>query len=209
MKNSKNISLIYNKDDFLLEEGGYNLATGKAYGVELMVQYKKGKFNFMGSYTYSSSYHNTNGQKIDFIYDTPHNINLFGSYETVRKLNKKHTLSININYKTGIPYIMTNETYPVNETLDNPDYFGNDMTTIHNNPLYANKRLNNFFRVDLNYSMEKKLKKGSRVWQISLLNATAYKNPYIVYPSIGYDETGYKALSLIPFLPSFSYKRNF
>lgn len=52
-------------------------------------------------------------------------------------------------------------------------------------PKYPNMRLRDFFRVDLSYTMEKKLKRGSRVWQFSVLNATA------------------------PFLPSFSCKRIF
>lgn len=209
LKNSKNLSLIYNKDDFLLEEGGYNLATGEAYGAELMIQYKKGRFNFMGSYTYSSSHHFVDNQKIVFMFDTPHNLNLFGSYETVRKKGKKHTLSMNINYKNGLPYILANEAYPIDDPFVDGFYGDYWFRTIYNNPLYSNKRLNNFFRMDINYTMEKKMKRGSRIWQISILNATGYKNPYLVYPDSRFASSEYKAMTLIPFLPSFSYKRTF
>ena len=201
-KRSRNLSLIYNPDDFLLGEGGYDLATNNSYGAEFMAQYKKGRFNFMGSYTYSKSEYDIDGRKVNFAYDTPHNLNLFGSYETLRRANRKHTLSMNANYKTGLPYIVSNELYP---SIGSPNGWGD--ASLSNNPRYANKRLNNFFRVDLNYSMEKKMKNGTRTWQLSLLNATAHRNPYIVY----YNESRetYSAFCLIPFLPSFSYKRTF
>jgi hypothetical protein len=53
--------------------------------------------------------------------------------------------------------------------------------------------------------MEKKMKKGSRSWQFSLLNVTGHENPYNVYRKDG----RYKAFVLIPFMPSFSFKREF
>lgn len=78
-------------------------------------------------------------------------------------------------------------------------------------PLYPNGRLTNFFRLDVNYTMEKKLKRGSRTWQLSLLNATAHKNPYVVYYKDSEDGESYKptALALIPIMPSVSYTRIF
>ena len=198
-KSSKNISIVYNSSDFMLEDGGYKLATGDAYGVELLAQYSRNRFNVMASYTYSKSIHHIDNQSVDFMYDTPHDVNILASYEVLRRGAKVHTFSTNINYKTGLPYILSNEKYPMNDPFEH--WFGN----LVNYPIYANTRLTNFFRVDLNYSMEKKLKNGSRIWQISLLNATAHRNPYLIY----YKDGGYKAFQLIPFLPSFSYTRKF
>ncbi|MDR0572795.1 MAG: cobalamin receptor, partial [Tannerella sp.] len=68
-----------------------------------------------------------------------------------------------------------------------------------------NTRIKDFFRTDLNFTMEKMMKKGSRSWQFSLLNATGHENPYNVYRKEG----RYKAFVLIPFMPSFSFKREF
>ena len=215
-KMNKNVSIVHNSDDFLLGDSGYKLATGKAYGVELLAQYNYNRFNLMASYTYSKSMHNIEGKTVDFVYDTPHNINIFSSFETLKRETRTHTISVNINYKTGLPYILSNETYPMEGAFDYFDYFNN----LQNNPTYANSRLTNFFRVDLNYTMEKKLKRGSRIWQFSILNATAHRNPYIVYyyedymhnphnNEVSYKKIGYKAKQLIPFLPSFSYTRVF
>lgn len=199
-KKSDNVSLVYNADDFLLNEGGYDLAKGDAYGAEIMLQYSRNRLSIMASYAYSRSIYDIDDRKVNFMFDTPHNLNILASYETLIQQGRKHTLSMNVGFKTGLPYIMSNEVYPGSDYNSPSGY--NEIT---NNPAYANKRLNNFFRMDLSYSMEKKLKRGSRVWQISHLNATGHKNPYVVYPTQG----GYKALSLIPILPSFSYIRYF
>lgn len=197
-KKSRNLSFVYNVDDFLMDEGGYKIGTGQAYGFEFLAQYTRDRLNVMASYTYSKSVHNIEGKVSNFIFDTPHNLNIFGSYETVRKSNVTHTLSININYKTGLPYILSNTVYP---EMEGPPW----DSGLVNYPEYANTRLPAFFRVDLNYAMEKKLRKGSRVWQLSIMNATASRNPYLVYN----DNGKYKAFVLIPFLPSFSYVRKF
>jgi hypothetical protein len=59
--------------------------------------------------------------------------------------------------------------------------------------------------MDLNFTSEKQLKRGKKIWQFSLLNATANNNPYNVYRNT---KGEYKAL-LIPFFPSFSYRKEF
>lgn len=198
LKKSRNVAVVYNVSDFLIEEGGYYLASGNAYGAEFMIQYEYRKFNAALSYVYSKSQYELNGRKVDFMYDTPHDLNLFASYETLRKGKRVHTLSMNLHYNTGLPYIISNEAY---YQMDQPNGYWD--TQLVNNPLYSNIRLRDFFRIDMNYAMEKQLRKGSRVWKLSLLNATAYINPYVVFPK----NNGYKALCLIPFLPSFSYVR--
>ena len=200
-KKSSNLSLIYDVDDFLINNSGFDVADGRAYGAELSVQYHKNRFGFMMSYAFTRSENNIGDMWRPYIYDTPHDINFLAMYDVLKRTNKKHTLSLNIGYKTGIPYMLSNETYP---NTDNESYYNNG-TVVVDYPKYANLRLTDYFRIDINYSMEKKLKKGSRIWQISLLNGTAHNNPYVVYRT----KDKYRAMTLIPMLPSFSYKRNF
>jgi hypothetical protein len=69
-------------------------------------------------------------------------------------------------------------------------------------PPYPNMRIKDYFRADLNFIMEKKVKKGSRSWQFSCLNVTGHQNPYVIYRT---SKGQYKAFLLIPFLPSCSY----
>ncbi len=209
-KRFNNLSIIYDIDDYLLQNGGYNLASGIAYGLEFLAQYSKGKFNFMGAYTYSKSVHDIAGKEVDFIFDTPHNLNLFGSYNILKKGKRSHTLSLNINYKSGTPYYVTTSEFEVDNIYRDMWWVHGNIPSnnvVENNPIYPNTRLSDYFRVDINYSMEKRLKKGSRIWQLSLLNATAHRNAHYIY----YDTTRSKhyAFQLIPFLPSFSYIRRF
>lgn len=199
-KRSKNLSLVYDSDDFLLGEGGVDIATGRAYGAELMVQYTKKRFSAMLSYTYSKSENMVGDSKSPFIFDTPHNLNLLTMYDVFKRGSRKHTLSMNIGYRTGLPYALSNENYKTSEDVD--EWTDQDVT---NYPKYPNTRLTDFFRADINYSMERKMKRGTRVWQISLLNATGHNNPYIVFKQ----RQQYKGYTLIPILPSFSYKRTF
>ena len=57
----------------------------------------------MASYTYSRSRLKMNQQKFNFIYDTPHDLNLFMALDTYRKSEIVHTLSANMNFKSGLP----------------------------------------------------------------------------------------------------------
>lgn len=199
-KKSKNLSLVYDSDDFLLGDGGVDIATGYAYGAEFSAQYTKNRFSFIASYSYSKSENEVDGKRIPFIFDTPHNLNLLAMYNVLKRTGRNHTLSLNVSYKTGLPYALSNESYK--DTSD--EEYWQDQT-ITNFPKYPNTRLTDFFRVDINYSMEKKMRNGTRTWQISLLNATGHNNPYVVYKT----NEKYKAQTIIPILPSFSYKRTF
>ena len=210
-KRSSNISLIYDSDDFLLGEGGVDIAEGTAYGAEFMAQYTKNKFSLMLSYAYSRSENKVDGRVIPFIFDTPHDLNVLAMYDVLKRPGKKHTFSVNIGYKTGRPHTLSSEEYKYFDydyiyNKGDGQYNSNDYdNSLTNYPKYPNSRLTDYFRVDINYSMEKQKKNGTRTWQISILNATAHNNPNIIF----IDDEKYKGYTLIPFLPSFSYKRTF
>lgn len=152
----------------------------------------------------TTSYRTIDGERFDFVYDVPFNLNVFAKQRTLKRGPKTHFASVNLSWRSGLPYILSGEMYP--ETGINDRW----TQGIPNNSLYPNTRLPNYFRIDLNYSMEKLLKKGGkRVWQFSVLNATNHFNPYIVY--IKRDSEGvykkHEAQSLIPTIPSVSFKR--
>ena len=198
-KKTENISSVYNAQDFLNKQGGAYYGDGFAYGGEILSQYSYKSFRTMASYTYSRSRLKMNQQKFNFIYDTPHDLNLFMALDTYRKSEIVHTLSANMNFKSGLPYYISKEKYPLVPGIPS---IGDEIT---NYPLFVNDRLPNYFRLDLNYAMEKKTKRGKRIWQFSLLNTTGHKNPYLIY----YDNNKFKAFQIIPVFPSFSYTREF
>ena len=208
-KPMKNIALIYDSDDFLSETGGVDYSKGEAYGIELSGEYSKSRYGMNLSYTYSRSFRIVDGGKELFIYDTPHTLNLLTHYDVVKQSPRTHTLSINANYKTGLPFIYSDEVFYTGFKYGTGLHY--DEIIGNNTPKYANARLPDYFRVDLSYSMERAKKKGTRVWQFSVLNLLNRKNIYTIYRTrdIMTNKLLYKQVVLIPFLPSISYKRTF
>lgn len=113
-----------------------------------------------------------------------------------------------MQYRTGIPYYIPSVNLPgIGMPSYENGYVYKGISSLNYIPKSPNTRLPDYFRVDINFTMEKKLKKGgSNTWQFSLLNATGHINPYSVYSG---RDGRYKAFLLIPFMPLLSFKRAF
>lgn len=193
-KRMRNLPLIYDSDDFLLDNGGFIYGTGRAFGIEAMLQYQTERLSLTASYTYTDSRRRSDGVTYPFEYDVPHDFNAFVSYDVVKRPGRKHTFSLNVAWRSGLPYRLTNESYP--------DTDGNPIIGI---TAYPTMRMHNYFRADVSYNMERRKRNGVRNWQFSIINATWHKNPVSIYPYRG----SYKATVLIPIMPSVSYTRTF
>lgn len=200
-KHFNNLSHIESLDDYLMNEADALASKGKAYGVEFLAQYNLRRFSFVGSYTYSRSLREIDGVTFPYAYDIPHNMSVFASYTTLKRSDKTHVVSVSVNWCSGMPYKFSNVIYPTPGGSSLPG-LGDDIL---DTPLYPNARLNPYFRTDLSFSMERKMRRGTRTWQFSILNATNHVNPYIVYR----EGTQYKYSTIMPIMPSFSYKRTF
>ena len=181
-KRMRNLPLIYDSDDFLLSNGGFIYGTGRAFGIEAMLQYQTERLSLTASYTYTDSRRRSDGVTYPFEYDVPHDFNAFVSYDVVKRPGRKHTFSLNVAWRSGLPYRLTNESYP--------DTDGNPIIGI---TAYPTMR------------MQRRKRNGVRNWQFSIINATWHKNPVSIYPYRG----SYKATVLIPIMPSVSYTRTF
>ena len=193
-KRMRNLPLIYDSDDFLLNNGGFIYGTGRAFGIEAMLQYQTERLSLTASYTYTDSRRRSDGVTYPFEYDVPHDFTAFVSYDVVKRPGRKHTFSLNVAWRSGLPYRLTNESYP--------DTDGNPIIGI---TAYPTMRMRNYFRADVSYNMERRKRNGVRNWQFSIINATWHKNPVSIYPYRG----SYKATVLIPIMPSVSYTRTF
>ena len=193
-KRMRNLPLIYDSDDYLLGNGGFIYGTGRAFGIEAMLQYQTERLSLTASYTYPDSRRRSDGVTYPFEYDVPHDFNAFVSYDVVKRPGRKHTFSLNVAWRSGLPYRLTNESYP--------DTDGNPIIGI---TAYPTMRMHNYFRADVSYNMERCKRNGVRNWQFSIINATWHKNPVSIYPYRG----SYKATVLIPIMPSVSYTRTF
>lgn len=206
-KQMKNLLLIENLENYLDFHSDYKVGKGRSMGLEFMLEYSKNRLNTWTSYTLSQSKRTFGGKSYPFKYDAPHDVSAFASYAVWQREKTVNTVSINMQYKSGYPYYVPELSYPSMglPTLSNGYGAINDISFVDYVPQYPNIRLTSYFRTDLNFTMERKMKRGSRIWQFSLLNVTDRKNPYAVYRKDGV----YKAFTLVPFLPSLAFKRSF
>ena len=186
--------LIYDSDDFLLGRGGFVYGTGRAWGLEIMLQRQTERLSLTVSYTYTNSRRSSEGVSYPFEYDVPHDFNTFLSYDVLKRPGRRHTFTFNMSWRSGLPYRLTNESYP--------DTNGNPIVGI---TAYPSMRMRNYFRSDISYNMERRKRNGVRNWQFSIINWTWHKNPVCIYPYQG----TYKATVLVPIMPSVSYTRTF
>ncbi len=165
-------------------------ATGRAYGIELMIRRTAGKLNGWISYTYSrievkagSEFpveRINNGKWFPANHDKPHDVTLVGNYRFSRRLS----VSSNLTYSTGRP-----STDPVAR------YSVRNMSLIHYT--YRNEyRIPDYFRWDIGINVEGNLKSRKLAhssWSFSVYNVTGRDNVYSIYfISQGRDVKGYK-----------------
>lgn len=194
VKRMRNLPMIYDSDDFLLGHGGFVYGTGRVAGAEAMVQWQTERLSLTASYAYTHSQRRSEGVSYPFDYDIPHNLTAFASYHVLDRPGRRHTLSLNVAWHTGIPIRLTDGAYP--------DITGDPIAGI---TTYPTTRMRNYFRADISYNMERRKRNGVRNWQFSIINATWHNNPVNIYPYRG----RYKATVLVPIMPSVSYTRTF
>ncbi len=142
---------------------------GRAYGVELFLKKKYGKFNGWIGYTLSRTERKidgiNNGNYFPARQDRTHDISLVNIY----KAGKRWTLSAVFVYGTGNAV-----TYPAGK------YLVGGLTTYYYNQRNAN-RLPVDSRLDLGATLEgKEHKRYHASWTFSIYNALNRKNPYSV-----------------------------
>ncbi len=176
---------------------------GDAYGFEVFIQKKKGKFNGWIGYTLSWTNRQfadiNDGKKFPFRYDRRHDISLVGMYDISQKVNVAATWV----YGTG------NAT-----TLANSRYQG-PQQPIETYGSRNGYRMNPYHRLDIGINFVKKREKYTRTWSMGAYNSYVNNNPFFVYFSNDYDyDTGettqkLKQVSLFPLIPYINYSLDF
>ena len=93
LKRMRNLPLIYDSDDYLLDRGGFVYGTGRVFGIEAMAQWQNERLSLTASYTYTNSRRRSEGVTYPFDYDIPHDFNTFASYDVVHQpaRGRRHT----------------------------------------------------------------------------------------------------------------------
>lgn len=190
-----------------------NITAGNAesYGIELLIQRKFGEFNGWIGYTLSKTefqFDEINfGEKFLPRYDRRHDISFVGIYT----VSDEVTLSGSWIYGTGNNFSLPLRTY---KTL--PDILGNSF--FYDNEFPDTERRNNFraeayHRMDISVRMKKEMKRGTRIWELSIYNTYNRRNPFFYYQDAKSTDTGNEGIlqkvSLFPILPSLSYSFEF
>jgi hypothetical protein len=174
---------------------------GRAYGLELFLKKKTGRFTGWISYTLAKAETQINGVNNDQWYpsrqDQRNNIALVGVYQ----LNKKWTFSANFVYNTGTPATFPSGKYEVN-----------GQTTFYYTARNA-YRMPDYNRMDIAATLEgKKHKKWQSSWTFSLYNVYGRENAYaITFRDDPDDPSKTQALqtSLFRWVPSVTYNFKF
>ena len=195
---------------------------GKSYGLEFLLQKTKGSATGWIAYTYSKTTrqfeNKNNGKPYPFKYDRTHDISIV--YQ--QRIKSNIQFSATWVFGTGNPYTLATGKYKmmpevINELINESNYLNygqvyNDLNSY---------RMRAYHKLDIGVNFYKKVKRGERIWNISIYNLYNRQNPYYYFLDTSYqfDEQGriipeatktvLKQQSYFPIIPSFSYSLKF
>lgn len=200
------------------------VATGRgwAYGIEILAQKNIGKTTGWIGYTWAKAERlfDRKGEELNFgrkfpaKYDRRHDISIVATH----RFSEKIDLTATWVYSTGNAGTLSTQRFEI------PSIDG--INTLPGGANYIESRNNyrypNYHRLDLGINFHKKLRHGSRTWNISVYNAYNHQNPFIILPdekeeviknADGKEITRTRTVltqgTLFPILPSVSYTYSF
>lgn len=186
---------------------------GWAYGLELLLQKKRGDFTGWVGYTLSWTqlqFDDINfGQRFNARYDRRHDISVVGMY----KINEKFRLSATWVYGTGQAISLPNATYDagIHYPGGGPNNFSFFNITQYSAPRNG-LRMAPYHRADVGLQYTKKKKWGEATWEFSVYNLYNRWNPYFYFIRQDFqnpEKSTLRQVSLFGFLPSITYNIKF
>jgi hypothetical protein len=202
-----NARIFFNQD--LATE--FRQGASEAYGLELMLQKRKGDLSGFISYTWSKATRKVpgvnHGNEFFANHDRRNSLNVVATYD----YNDKWTFGGNFTYGTGRPITLPAGSYEYG------DGYLPDIITERNG-----YRLSDFHRMDLSATLTPRKNAGKKYetsWVFSLYNVYSRKNPFSVYTRVTMDDDGNitgdgtqkeaRLIYLFPVLPSITYNITF
>ncbi len=183
-----------------------HVGTGKAFGVETLIEGTYGRSNFTSAYTLAkadntfSAYNQ--GKSIPSDFDVRQNwVNSY-TYNILTSAKKVRNFSAIFSLNSGYPLTLAAQEAQ-NAPLPLHHFYFNNYQYI-NYP--NNARMPLYHRLDVNYQTTRKFKRGYRTWTFGILNLYNKQNTYLVVRD---DENQYKQVTAFPILPYISYKTEF
>ena len=189
--------------------------SGDAYGLEVFLQKKEGKFSGWIGYTLSWAYRQFPeidlGEKFPYRFDRRHDISLVGNYNLSKRIN----LAATWVYSTGNAVTLPNVVYDSSQPGSTPSLYGfNDVQVFGQR---NNIRMKSYHRLDVGVNFTKQKKHFERVFSFGAYNAYSNNNPFYVYVTSSAQGTAgnleivkeLKQASLFPIIPYISWTANF
>ncbi|HVI43804.1 MAG TPA: TonB-dependent receptor [Chitinophaga sp.] len=188
-------------------ERDFVFGNGEAYGLELFVNKKRGRFTGWLGYTLAWTWRQfpdlNGGKRFPAKYDRRHDLSLVGTYE----LNKKWSLSAVFIYGTGNTTTVPEKFYFVEGTL------------VQGYGEINSYRMAAYHRLDLSAIYTPTPRRPNRrfhgSWAFSIYNVYSRRNPYFIYldqegnAADGSLTVTAKQVSLFPIIPSVTYNFKF
>jgi hypothetical protein len=189
---------------------------GEAYGLELFIQKKQGRFTGWLGYTLSWNWRQfdeiNSGERFPFRYDRRHDLSVVGNYN----LSDRVWISGAFVYGTGNAVSLPTFGY---STAFRNDGSGYTSGFVEAGVAKNGFRMSNYHRLDLSISFRKKKPKWERTWVIGAYNAYWHRNPYFLTAgnfTTCDDVSGQctterrvREISILPIIPSVSYQFKF
>ncbi len=195
-------------------ENNITSGTSWAYGGEILLHKKSGRWQGWMGYTLSWSLSQfnelNNGKPFYNRYDRRHNFDITLIYQ----LTKKISVTASWIYMSGNPITVANSAF--NLTNSNPSiapsvpHYG----IVFDYPGINNFRMPAYHRLDIGINYKTQGKRFTKEFEFSVYNAYNRQNPYFYYilssgtPATGTSNTT-KQISVLPILPSVNYKITF
>jgi hypothetical protein len=194
-------------------EGEMIFGTGKAYGIELFLQKKKGQLTGWIGYTFSRTERTfpelNEGRAFPYRYDRTHDLSVVGNY----RLSKKWEASAVFVYGTGNALTM-----PTGRFTYNLGYDANNQAPIFTNiNQYGginDYRMPAYHRMDIAFTYTPKPESTKRFkssWNFSIYNLYNRYNPYFIYLDTDDGERTIqgKKVFLFPIMPGVTWNFKF
>lgn len=178
---------------------------GWAYGLEVFVEKRKGRFSGWLGYTLSwteRQFDNINdGERFAYRYDRRNDVSVALTYD----INEKWDVGLIFVYGTGNAVTLSTQYYSV---ASNPVMaaFGQGGTLGYFENV-NDYRMPAYHRMDIGFNRTKKVKWGETVLSLSAYNVYNRRNPFYLYTeSAGEEKSRLVQVSLFPIIPSLSWK---
>jgi hypothetical protein len=194
-------------------EGEMMFGKGKAYGIELYAEKKKGKLTGWIGYTLSKTQRKyaemNNGKPFPYRYDRTHDLSIVANYTLSQRWNFSSVFVFGTGNALTMPTGRVNYNVGFNVSQRTASY-----TSMNQYEEINNYRLPAYHRLDIcaTYTPgQKKKKRFSSSWNFNVYNVYNRQNPYFIYMDINQSEKSLqgKMVYLFPITPAIGWNFKF